>query len=584
MILSAICLLLLSLTVSADLIVKPSKFSFNNRELFSRVKAAKIQCKPDHHFTAKPISPGSEEFEIQAAQRLFLKQKGAPKTSSTVKIKLPNGKNIDEYVAFLFKQKLNHIINSYVGNALNEGVANDLLESQDAFALNQQPNLKEKFVCPNVIDLEKTLLSNFVISKGTITKQITTDKISNRLKNTLLYKILEHPKDITAYVYIPKSMDLDEFVLSACTFELSTETFSDQVWSHVLAALKHKDDPDTKEEFLGSLVNEMCELGIGHQLKQYEQSKIIQHMESTYASKQANVPKDISDNIGLDNCDKIYLHFGKLSYPSNLSNDCEIVSNMTVVLLSHLNSTGIYNNFLDLVLNLKKYKTDSIYHSIILDKSIVQNVEVSFQLLNEAVANQMNLIKIPLTFRDLEITEPPIDSIFTVRKNYETFEFSSDQFPRDSKCLIDGRFILDKYVEFVVKKITPDREREIVRQEFFKFLWATETVTEFGEQFAQLFKEEFEPLELIDIKKEKENKKKEEMREKEKEAQLKETAAKEKSDKSKAGIYYVLGIILLFLILGITLALNIKLNKERYRRRTRIIRIPLRPSVPANQP
>ena len=65
---------------------------------------------------------------------------------------------------------------------------------------------------------------------------------------------------------------------------------------------------------------------------------------------------------------------------------------------------------------IRTKQAQSAYKSTFIDKSTLPSVEVSLQDVNEAVAKQMNLIKVSFSLGNNNIILPPTDSKFTLKK------------------------------------------------------------------------------------------------------------------------------------------------------------------------
>ena len=175
--------------------------------------------------------------------------------SPTVYLCIPTVKTIVDYVEPLFKEDLPGIIKSLDGNRINEYIANRLTEIDDQSAIKQLPNVSEKFVAPDVIELEQMLHSSFRIANSKITTGSTQLSYTNRLKNSLLFEILCCISGVKAHAYIPETIDIQQFILSACTFQPPEVNFSDKVWERVMVMLKRKSDSNTQKISLAELVS-----------------------------------------------------------------------------------------------------------------------------------------------------------------------------------------------------------------------------------------------------------------------------------------------------------------------------------------
>ena len=489
--------------VTAELVVELGQFSFKRQDLISHLNRQNIQCKPDYNFVTKPVSQGSDEYEIKVAQELK-KNLNQSDSSSTVHLCIPSGKTIDDYVEPLFKEDLPAIIKSLDDNCLNEFIAYRLTEIDDQFAIKQLPNVSEKFVAPNVIELEQMLHSSFRIFNSKITTGSTPLSNTNRLKDSLLFEILCCISGVKAHVYIPESTNIQQFILSACTFEPSEVNFSDKVWERVMARLKRKNDSNTRKISLAELVSAMNSLEIVRTSTNSRFDSMLRDRDAHFGRPHAEIPTGLSDIISLDNCDKVYVEFGTLPYQSSTGSDEYIVKEMIKRLLPFLNSTNLNFNFLMLISVLQTKESQSAYKSTFIDKSALPSVEVSFQDINEAVAKQMILIKVPFFIGENNIIFPPTESKFTSKEENGRVLFEHSEFPHDKERLLSDDCILEKYVNFVSKKsLNPSERKGKLLKEFFKCLWASETVNEFTTQFTQLFDELFKKREQEELELEK---------------------------------------------------------------------------------
>ncbi len=564
--------------VAAELVVELGQFSFQRRDLISLVDKQKIQCKPEYNFVTKPVSPGSDEYEIKVAQELK-KNLNQSSDSPKVTLYLPTGRTIDDYVEFLFKEDLPAIINGLDGNRLDGYIARRLTEIKEQYAIRQLPNVSEKYVAVNVIELERMLHSSFRIFNSKITTGSTPLSNTNSIKDSLLFDIINSDGGVTAHVYIPKNSTIRGFLLSACSFKPSEMNFSDQVWDHVMTRLKRKDDPDTQKINLTTLVSSMNSLEIVRTYSNLQMDSWQRNLDSHFGRTHAKIPTGLSDNVSLSNCDKVYVEFGTLPYQSSVGSDQYIVREMMKRLLPFFNSTHLNFNFLILISFLQTKEAQSVYKSTFIDKSALPSVEISFQDINEAVAKQMNLIKVPFFIGENNIILPPTDSKFKSEENVAIL-FEHPKFPRDKERLLSDDCILEKYVNFVSKKsLNPSERKGKLLKEFFKSLWASETVNEFTTQFPQLFdelfkkreQEEKEGKEIRELWEEEKRKKEEERKriEKEKDERIKkfneEFKMREEKKKSQK---IVNGVIIVGLIIAVLVgAVIFKWRKEKKKKK-----------------
>ena len=576
---------LLCSLIAAELVVELGQFSFKRQDLISLVDKQNIQCKPEYNFVTTPVSPGSDEYEIKVAEKLK-ENLNQSNDSPKVILSLPTGRTIDNYVEFLFKEDLPGIINSLDDSRLDGYIARRLTEIKEQYAIKQLPNVSEKFVAPNVIELERMLHSSFRIAYSKIITGSTPLSNTNRIKNSLLFDILNYAGGVKAHVYIPKSSTIRGFLLSACSFQPSEMNFSDKVWDHVMTSLKRKDDPDTQKINLTTLVYSMNSLEIVRTYSNLQMDSWQRSMDSHFGRTHAKIPTGLSDSVSLSNCDKVYVEFGTLPYQSSTGSDEYIVREMIKRLLPFLNSTNLNFNFLMLISVLQTKEAQSVYKSTFIDKSAFSSIEISFQDVNEAVAKQMNLIKVPFFIGENNIILPPTDSKFTTKEDNGRILFEHSEFPHDKERLLSDDCILEKYVNFVSKKsLNPSERKGKLLKEFLKCLWASETVTEFTAQFTQLFDELFkkreqvekERKEMRELREEEERKKEEERKriEKERDEMVKKNHEEFKMLKEKKKSQnIVIGVIIVGLIIAMLVGaaiFNWSQQKKRKRRQNKRI-------------
>ena len=562
MLLSVYFLLLCSV-VTSELVIEPGKLSFLQSDLISFVNKQNGQCKSSFNFVTESVTSDADEYLINTAQKLRDKQDlrspTQSATPSTVTLKLPAGKTIDNYVDFLFKEDLPAIIRNLDAKNLNIYLSDKLAANEDQFAIKQLPNVTEKCVAPGIISLEEMLNSSFTLSGNKITLRGGGDREGNLSKGSLLRTLLENLERFKAYVYVPKSKSVDSFVLSACSFNPNRSRFSDQVWNHVMAALLTKDSLNAEKIELSTLVKSMNYMAIV--TTSYPKSRYDpfgSYFESTN-NLRANIPGSLTSDASMDNCDKVYVELGTLPYQSKFIKDVDIVKDMITRLLPSLGFGSSYSSFPGLINKLQSSSTKSAYKAAFMNELAISSVEIPFDDVNKAVVNQMNLIKVPLSIDKDDIILPPTDSKFKATEGSWQKIFTNDEFPHDKERLLTDDCILEKYIEFVFKKtFNPEEQKNKLLKEFFTQLWATDTVTEFSTQFSQQFeeilkkkeqeKEEKERQQKMWTNQERQRKEEEKKREEEKEENFKQMRADEKRHKDSERNQTIIFIVVIFIV------------------------------------
>ncbi len=150
-------------------------------------------------------------------EELFMEQNESQTTftpQSTVYVALPDGKTLDDYVAFLIHEYLSQIDGIVQSGDFNQDFADVISRQSALFAANQCPILIYKRMYLNVIEVEEMLRREFRISDNKIENGPSSLLKRGNLRNSMLFEILAYPELAEVYVYIPNDKTIDAFVRS----------------------------------------------------------------------------------------------------------------------------------------------------------------------------------------------------------------------------------------------------------------------------------------------------------------------------------------------------------------------------------
>lgn len=562
-----ILLVLFCTSALAEVKVANKEFEFSQSSLVSAFKNITLRHKPDRNFVATAAKPSSSDFEVRVAEELSKLQKDADSSTSTLKLTLPEGKTLDDYVAFVVNDTPSIVENW----SFNANVAYKLSDNETKFAIKQLPNITEKSVCPNIVELEKMLKSNFAVSGGKVTEQQSPPKDISRLRDSIAYDVLSSLDSIDCHVYIPSHHNSVVSYINSALPSYNTPVSSNihnKVWRYVMGSLKRKDDKNVQRISLKSLIEKTRSI-----YSQITTSSVY----SPYSGYQkfpgssynigpetyARIPSGLDNDVGMSYCDKIYVDFGTLPVRSDSSSESEMIKGVLSTILSDINSGGSISSFISLISKLQNSTTKSNYRTSLLAKCNCKDILFTFQELNEAVAKECNLVRISFTLKESDIVDPPADSQFKVEKGSWTTRYSCKQFPQDEGEKLSKEIILQQYLELAKNKVNMEQSKEEVRQEFFKYLWATESVTEFSQKFGEIFESK-----LLEIEKqaaeERRRKEEEERKEKEREERLeKERSERNKSVRSSKSPSNVNAVLIIVIFGGASCVLIIFYFRKR---------------------
>ena len=207
---------------------------------------------------------------------------------------------------------------------------------------------------------------------------------------------------------------------------------------------------------------------------------------SNYGRKSVNIPHDLTDNIWLNNCDKIYLDFGLMPFPNTTMHTSDILKDIVEKIYALGTLTYPVFSFAHLVSLLQNEVIQSEYATKILVNKTCKPTPFSIQSLNEAIAKQMNSAKFPIKFSPNEVIIQSVGSKFSMKKYSESIEFEHAKFPSDKEFASTEKERLEAYIEFVKGKVNSEQNEDNVKKEFLEFFWAEENVEEFGNQLTEL--------------------------------------------------------------------------------------------------
>ena len=487
---------LLFVATKANTALRHSTLTFSTNTLLASIKEAKFMCKSQHHFVTSPPTTGTDEFQVQVAEKLCELQKKAGSTAipTSVTMDLPKDTSVKDYLIYILTKIESHPDIS----KFNDDFAIVLQKHLGFFILERSPELSKRPVCMNVVELDKMLQSNFKYLGGKVVQHASPVLAKTRLQETMLFTMLFNLSKIRAHVYIPDNLFVSDFVMLAIPNTMSMyDNCTDKVWSNVLSSLKRREDLHVQKVSLSFLIETMNSVTY---------SNPHAHSYSSFpasSTAKVNVPGGFSADIGLNNCDKIYVNFDVLPFNSGIFSDRDIVYDFIIKSLTELNSAGIsISSSSDLVARLQVDDNVFVnYHFSFIDRSTLLSISTPLREFNDIIAQLMNSKKFPFTITESAIVPPPSDSPFKVEVMYGDTNYSHLQFPHDINMKIDKYTLLGKYVKFVFKKINADQNSNQVCKEFFLHFWASATVSEFEAQFSVVFSDDFKRIkELDDIK------------------------------------------------------------------------------------
>ena len=471
---------------------KTGLIQFQKEPFLESVNSTSVLFKHENRFTATPVDQDSDEIQIKVGEELFMEQNESQTTftpQSVVNVPLPEGKTLDDYIAFLiseYSSQIDRIVQS--GDFIQEFA--DVISSQSAlFAVKRCPILRVKHVYLNVVEVEIMLRREFRISDNKIEKWPSSLLSSRNLRNSMLFEILAYPELVKVYVYIPNDKTIGDFVRSVKpkTINVLSEV-SDIFWKSLIAGLKQKDAPNVRKVHLKNLLRIVST----HYYESTFPNDVGMHSimstmgNSNYGRKSVNIPHDLTDNIWLNNCDKIYLDFGLMPFPNTTMHSSDILKDMVEKIYALGTLTYPVFSFAHLVSLLQNEVIQSEYATKILVNKTCKPTPFSIQSLNEAIAKQMNSAKFPIKFSPNEVIIQSIGSKFSMKRYNESIEFEHAKFPSDKEFASTEKERLEAYIEFVKGKVNSEQNEDNVKKEFLEFFWAEENVEEFGNQLTEL--------------------------------------------------------------------------------------------------
>ena len=459
--------------------------------IVSFINKTSIQYKLDHQFTTANPPTNPKDQVITVGEELFKSQNAAGTAvapESLVTFSLPDGKTIDEYIAFVIENNP-----SGIGKAVKEGVnfnnelANLIKNDETSFAAKHLSNAKERIVSPSLSDLELMLHSNFKIENNKLV-QIQDSTVKKDVENSLLKQMLVLSSLYKAYVYIPKDLQLLDFIRSVAPKNLKDhDKATDEVWVALMAAIKGKDEGDTRKVPFMHLLEGLSRLSYSK-----NNPDAIKIINSTIKAKSINISvgktkinpyTDLSEEMFKLTYDKIYLDFGSLPVEEESWNDCEIVEDMIEAIMDSINSQMKEITFSNIIIQLQRKHVRVSYKRTFVDASILKPATISIKDINERVAEKLNSTKFQLYVTGNEVIEPPSESEFS--RSNGNIAYVHKEFPNLKFQLTENELCL-AYFNFVKGKVNSEQEEQKVREEFFKVFWSKETVAEFGTQLVQL--------------------------------------------------------------------------------------------------
>lgn len=463
--------------------IRHKPFAIPAKYLAKLVNEALIPFKPDNQLSTK-LSPSDLEDEESKYRENVLRNRNDEETKSTayptVEIRLPKGKTIDEYISFIVEDNLFEISEHLKENSyLKMGFVKSILIDELGFAAECLKNLKYQNVCPSVSKLDAMLRENFKIEQDVISR-ISDNGTETEISGSLFRDIFSRPERYKAYVYIPECILLDEFVqffMSANTKNCKKgKNLGDEVWLAITKGLKDKKESRTRKVPLVHLLQSMSKI-----IHYKTSSQNINGNESKVVMKKiVRFPEELSDELLIETCDKIYLDFGLFPLHWVFLNSCDILKEVIVNLMEYFNGEGQVSGFSDLIFTLQHEITKSNYKQSFVAERKLKSIYVPIKELYEKIANKLNSIKLPLFITPNEIPEPPAESGFTKTYFDGDIDYQNDEFPNLFHELT-GSELAFYYIRFIKEKLGPKKQNEQqVLKEFFDLFWATETVERFG--------------------------------------------------------------------------------------------------------